>query len=236
MIKVLIVEDDPMVAELNRRYVESVDGFQVLKVVQSVDDAKEVLKTDKLDLILLDVFMPGDNGLTLLLYIRELGLSVDVILITAASDIETIQSALRFGTIDYLIKPFTFARLKEALLSYKQKLEFLEFHPHQINQQELDERLLQKERMQPTHELPKGLTKHTLNLIWAELQAIGENEFSTNDIAKSTGISRVSIRKYLNFLEEIGVLETRVSYGTIGRPISQYILNEQNSIAISDYL
>ncbi|WP_019153708.1 response regulator [Robertmurraya massiliosenegalensis] len=236
MIQVLIVEDDPMVAELNKRYVESIDGFEAIAIAHSVKDAKEILKTTDIDLILLDVYMPGDNGLTLLPYVRELELSIDVILITAASDIDTIQNALRFGTIDYLIKPFTFARLKEALISYQQKLEFLEYHPHRINQQELDDRLLQKERMSTSHQLPKGLTKHTLNLVWDELQKIGENEFSTADIAKSTGISRVSIRKYLNFLEEIGVLETRVSYGTIGRPISQYVFNKRNSNVILEYL
>ncbi|MGG0719951.1 response regulator [Robertmurraya massiliosenegalensis] len=238
MIQVLIVEDDPMVAELNKRYVESLDGFTAMAIAHSVKDAKEILKTTEIELILLDVYMPGDNGLTLLPYIRDLELSIDVILITAASDIETIQNALRFGTIDYLIKPFTFARLKEALISYQQKLEFLEYHPHQINQQELDDRLLQKERMTTSHQLqlPKGLTKNTMNLVWDELKKIGENEFSTADIAKSTGISRVSIRKYLNFLEEIGVLETRVSYGTIGRPISQYVFNKRNSNVLLEYL
>ncbi|TKC13850.1 response regulator [Robertmurraya kyonggiensis] len=236
MIRVLIVEDDPMVAELNKRYLESIEGFQAAAIASSVKDAKHFLASNEVELILLDVYMPGDNGLTLLAYIRESDFRMDVILITAASDIKTIQSALRFGTIDYLIKPFTFTRLKEALIAYQQKVEFLGCHSNQINQQELDEILLQKEKLQVSLDLPKGLTKHTLSLIWDELKDIGEQEFSTLEIAKRTGITRVSIRKYLNFLEDIGVLETNISYGAIGRPISKYVYNESNDSLISDYL
>lgn len=235
MIKVLIVEDDPMVAELNRRYLESIEGFKAVGVKPSVQAAKQFLNENDVDLILLDVYMPGENGLELLPFIRQLENGIDVILITAASDIETIQAALRFGTIDYLIKPFSFDRLKEALVSYHQKVKYVEYHSV-LSQQELDEKILKKEKIQVTQQIPKGLTKNTLKLIWDVLKELGDREFSTEDIATRTGISRVSIRKYLNFLEEIGALETRVSYGTIGRPINQYLYTNEKGDQISVYL
>ncbi|MFE8701540.1 response regulator [Cytobacillus sp. FJAT-54145] len=235
MIRVFIVEDDPMVAELNRRYLESIEGFKAVGTRPSVDAAKQFLKENEVDLILLDVYMPGEQGLALLPYIRQLEKKIDVILITAASDIETIQGALRFGAIDYLIKPFSFDRLKEALVSYQEKTQYVEYHPV-LSQQELDEKILKKEKAHVSQQIPKGLTKHTLKIIWDELRRLGDREFSTEDIAKLTGISRVSIRKYLNFLEEIEVLETRVCYGTIGRPINQYVYNEEKGKQIGYYL
>jgi two-component system, CitB family, response regulator MalR len=235
MIRVLIVEDDPMVAELNRRYLESVDGFKAVGIRSSVDAAKQSLKESKVDLVLLDVYMPGEHGLELLPYIRQLDNGIDVILITAASDIETIQGALRFGTVDYLIKPFSFERLKEALLSYKEKVQYAEYHPV-LSQKELDEKILRKEKAHVTQQIPKGLTKNTLKVIWDELKKLGDCEFTTEEIAKLTGISRVSIRKYLNFLEEMELLETRVSYGTIGRPINQYVYKDEKGRQIALYL
>lgn len=235
MTRVLIVEDDPMVAELNRRYLESIEGFNAVGIRSSVDAAKEFLKENEVDLILLDVYMPGENGLELLPYIRQLENNIDVILITAASDIETIQGALRFGAIDYLIKPFSFERLKESLVSYQEKAQYVEYHPV-LSQQELDEKILKKEKIPVTQQIPKGLTKHTLKVIWDQLENLRDREFSTEDLAKLTGISRVSIRKYLIFLEEIEVLETKVSYGTIGRPINQYVYDEEKGKQISFYL
>lgn len=88
MIKVLIVEDDPMVAEFNKRYLKEINGFSLSGIVHNVRDAKEFLNKEQVNLILLDVYMPGANGLELLHFIREQKMAVDVILITAAADTE----------------------------------------------------------------------------------------------------------------------------------------------------
>ncbi|HAQ06718.1 MAG TPA: two-component system response regulator DcuR [Bacillus bacterium] len=235
MIKVLIVEDDPMVADLNRRYLESIDGFKAAGTVPSVKEAKRFLEKNDVELVLLDVYMPGETGLELLPYIRQKDKKADVILITAATDIDTVQQALRFGTFDYLIKPFTFSRFKEAILSYQDKVNFVKQH-HTLNQQELDMRLFQKDTKKHEQPNPKGLTKNTLKVVLKELEGFKNKEFSTEELAVKTGITRVSVRKYLNFLEETGILSTRVCYGTIGRPIIMYSYQKNKASLISDYL
>lgn len=70
MIKVLIVEDDPMVAMLNTHYLEQVGGFELVQAVNSVKSAIEVLEESRIDLVLLDIFMPEETGFELLMYIR----------------------------------------------------------------------------------------------------------------------------------------------------------------------
>ncbi|SDO17742.1 response regulator [Alkalicoccus daliensis] len=221
-IKVLIVEDDPMVAEFNKRYLHMIEGYELLGIAGSAEEATQWLKEkgNEIHLMLLDVYMPGQTGLEMLSAIREKALPIDVILITAADDTENIQTALHYGAIDYLIKPFEFDRFKQALLLYKEKFELMHGR-ESLNQKELDQKLLRakQEKLLEQKVLAKGLTKSTLAAIMEKLPK--EKSFTTDEIARSTGISRVSVRKYLFFLEEIEVLEETLTYG-IGRPVSHY--------------
>jgi two-component system, CitB family, response regulator MalR len=235
MIRVMIVEDDPMVAEFNKRYLEQIGGFELSAVCFSVEQAMDEIEKQSIDLLLLDVFMPGKNGLDLLSYIRESEKKVDVIVITAASDIERIQKALRLGAVDYLIKPFEFDRFSAALSAYQEKTAFIQ-NQHVLNQEELDQQILRKEEKRLPEELPKGLTIDTLTIIWNVIVSIKTVPFSTEDIVSHTGISRVSVRKYLKFLKDIGVLDIKVIYGTIGRPVYQHEFNEAKSSIIKQYL
>jgi two-component system, CitB family, response regulator MalR len=237
MIKVLIVEDDPMVAEFNRRYLKEMNGFFLSGIVHNVGDAKEFLNIEKVNLILLDVYMPGTNGLELLHFIREQKMAVDVILITAAADVEKIQTALRLGAVDYLIKPFEFERFNQALMQYKEKYAFFE-KKQVFNQEELDDRLLhcdQRPSGEAINDLPKGLTSSTLQNIIHVIKSKEGSLFSTDDIAESTYISRVSVRKYLKYLTHLGVLEESLTYG-IGRPVYFYTLKKDKLNQLNIYL
>ncbi len=236
MIKVLIVDDDPMVAEFNKRYLEELEGFTLVDVVHSPDAAQEVLKDKDVDLLLLDNFMPGKTGLELIRNVRALQTRLDVIFITAASDAETIRAALSYGAFDYLIKPFEFERFKQALLRYRGKVDLLS-NQQVFNQKELDQQILYEQQHQAmeAESLPKGLTKATLKVVMDAIQLKKSNSFSTEDIAEITQISRVSVRKYLKFLKSIGVLGERMTYGTIGRPIYQYVYKEMNADLLSKY-
>lgn len=119
MITVMIIEDDPMVREINSKFLGKVDGFSLCKTTGSICEAmKYILKTPP-DLILLDVYLPQENGLEFLRWLRKEEIACDVILITADKSMESVQEALRYGTIDYLIKPFTFERFKDALTQYR---------------------------------------------------------------------------------------------------------------------
>ncbi|MCM3693640.1 response regulator [Neobacillus niacini] len=227
MIKVLIVEDDPMVAEFNKRYLKEMKGFHLSGIVHNVRDARDFLSKEQVNLLLLDVYMPGANGLELLHFIREQKIAVDVILITAAADTEKIQTALRLGAVDYLIKPFEFERFNQALAKYKEKYAFFE-KSRIFNQEELDERILHSDQRPSGEliiELPKGLTSSTLQVIIDVIKSKEGSLFSTDDIAESTLISRVSVRKYLKYLTQLGVLEESLTYG-IGRPVYFYTLKK----------
>ncbi|MCD8902905.1 response regulator [Staphylococcus gallinarum] len=236
MIRVLIVEDDPMVAQLNKQFIEKVEGYDLVDITHNVKDATSVIETQSIDLVLLDVYMPDENGLTLLTYIREHHYKIDAILITAASDADKIQTAMRYGAIDYLIKPFEFERFKQSLLQYKHKHQF--FNENQsFDQSTLDSRLFNKSETKSdgTATLPKGLTKGTLQAIIDNVTHSGKQTFSTDKIAEIADVSRVSVRKYLKFLADINVLEESLTYG-IGRPVYQYKFRQDNLHYLTPYL
>lgn len=219
MIKVLIVEDDPMVAELNRRYIERVTGFSFCGMVSNADEALRVLKEKPIDLVLLDIFMPGMNGLELLSTIRKQNYSVDVIVVSAARDNQSIQAALRSGAVDYLIKPFEFERLQNALTTLKKRLELMGKQPT-ISQTDLDQQVFSG-ISHSMIELPKGLDRNTIKRVWDKiLETTGE--FTAEEMANSVGLSPVSIRKYLKHFQNIDLLSTEISYGAVGRPVYKY--------------
>jgi two-component system, CitB family, response regulator MalR len=180
-------------------------------------------------------FTCRENGLELLTEIRKQNESVDVIVISAASELDVIKKTLRYGAVDYLIKPFEFDRFQTALSDYRRKQKVYQSH-RSMTQKELDAELFQKKEAAEKVHLPKGLTKSTLKLIWASIESFGDGSFTTEDLAKHTEISQVSIRKYLKFLEDIQVLNVEMAYGTIGRPVFQYHINTGNVSSIKQYL
>ncbi|MGG3469115.1 response regulator [Neobacillus pocheonensis] len=235
MINVMIVEDDPMVAEINKQYLSKINGFRLAATVNSVDEAIRFLGKSDIQLILLDIFMPGKQGLELLSYLRKNDLEIDVIIISAASDLERIKRALRYGVVDYLIKPFEFERFNAALTSYLKQTRFI-VKQDSVSQQELDHLILHREEAVIAEELPKGLTKDTLKQIWDAVQELKDGPFSTDEVANVVGISRVSARKYLNFLKDLGILEVKVIYGTVGRPVYQHEYNKFKEHLIKNFL
>lgn len=236
MIRVLIVEDDPMVAQLNKQFLAKIEGYTLVAMANSVAEARERLTTEVIDLVLLDVYMPEEDGLALLSDIRAQQLPTDAILITAATDVTQVQTALRYGAVDYLIKPFEFERFKTALNKYKQHYDLLQGQ-QSISQTSLDRQLLSQTQTPDNAQanLPKGLTQKTLQAIINKVNDSGERAFSTDEIAEMANISRVSVRKYLKFLADIEVLEESMTYG-IGRPVYLYTFNKDNMYIVQQYL
>ena len=236
MIRVLIVEDDPMVAQLNKQFLAKIEGYTLVAMANSVAEARERLTTEVIDLVLLDVYMPEEDGLALLSDIRAQQLPTDAILITAATDVTQVQTALRYGAVDYLIKPFEFERFKTALNKYKQHYDLLQGQ-QSISQTSLDRQLLSQTQTPDNAQanLPKRLKKKTLQAIINKVNDSGERAFSTDEIAEMANISRVSVRKYLKFLADIEVLEESMTYG-IGRPVYLYTFNKENMYIVQQYL
>ncbi len=219
MIKVLIVEDDPMVAELNKRYVESLTGFKVISVVSNGEDALGLLQSTEIDLLILDIYMPKMNGISLMEKMRTNFINTDVILVTAAKEAKEIDEALKLGAVDYLIKPFDKNRIKKSLNNYLARYKLL--HGKDTFRQEDIDKITNSNAYCDDTELEKGVHKNTLRIIW---NFIGNrNIFLTSEeVAEGTGLSRVTVRRYLDYLVTKGDVVSKVEYGSIGRPSYLY--------------
>ena len=234
MIKTLIVEDDPMVAGINEQYVNRVPGFQCSGIARYVDEAIEILKNTKIDLILLDIFMLKKSGFELMRHLREHDITADVIFITAARDMESIERAMRFGAVDYLIKPFTFERFQEALANYRKQVQVI-CTGGDVNQEVLDTLLLNKQEIRKKH-LPRGLTKRTFEKVWEQILLFKGSPFTADDLDKNMELSRVSIGKYLHFFEDEGLVSVEVEYGAVGRPVTKYQVGASMENAVEIYV
>ncbi len=212
MIRVLIVEDDPMVAEINKRYIENIDGFQVIGWARDGKAALEITKNGQVDLLILDIFMPGMDGMKLLEHLRSKHSGIDVIFVTAAREKNIIDQGLKLGAVDYLIKPFKYERIKLALEKYKKRFEL--FHKcDEIDQSNID-RLFE---VNTNNELPKGIHPHTLALV-NEYIAKEAYEIDIHKLADELDISSVTARHYLEYLVQTNILQKDLKYGSVGRP------------------
>jgi two-component system response regulator DctR len=220
-IRTLIIEDDPMVQEINRQFVEQVDGYKVIGTASNGKAGIQFIKEEKPDLALIDIYMPNQDGLATIKQIRAEGLHTDVIAITAASDIQTIRQVLRLGAVDYIMKPFKYERIRQALANYQIYAHKLK-DKEAISQQELDSLLFQQERQVQT-ELPKGLNSITLEKI-KEFLTQQKSAISAEEVAEGIGLARVTARRYLEFMEQTGIVTIQIEYGGIGRPMNLYIL------------
>ncbi|RKS87365.1 response regulator of citrate/malate metabolism [Orbus hercynius] len=224
MINVLIVEDDPMVAELNKQYLTMVPGFKLVGQVNNGEDALHFIHDNPVSLLLLDVFMPKLNGLELLQHIRISYPNIDIIMVTAACDSESIQSALRLGVIDYMVKPFTFKRFRTALITYQERIRLLSSSDI-LDQKQLDHRIFSQTLQQPKV-LPKGIEPDTLNKVRQIVENLAQ-DFAMSDLSLLSSLSRISLKKYINYLEESGELESYLSHLSVGRPVRMYSLKRK---------
>ncbi len=221
MIEVMIVEDDPMVREINSKFLKRIEGFNLYKAVSNLEDAKKYITVKKPDLILLDVYLPKESGIDFLKWIRKQALGIDIILITADKSMERIQEALRYGVVDYLIKPFRFERFKEALLQFKNR--YYQFKKYEVMEQnDLDRLISGTSGLQNEDEFAKGLNKFTYKSIWDEIEKREQEEFTAENLAEKLGIARVTVRRYLEYMEKEDLVEKLVEYGKVGRPQYKY--------------
>ncbi|MGL5057214.1 MAG: response regulator [Fusobacteriaceae bacterium] len=214
---VLIVEDDPMVAMINMEYLSNIKEIKVVGHTSNKNQTLKFIQENSVDLILLDIFLGNDNGLEILKEIRDLGYTTDVIMITSANRSSDVKKALSLGSVDYLIKPFDFERFKSAINKFQKFQDF--FNEDKITQLELDTIYNKDEKIISC--LPKGLNFKTLENIKKEIENFS-GEFNIKDICKKTDISNVTIKKYLDYLENSGEIEGSITYGNIGRPIFLY--------------
>ena len=220
MYKVLIVEDDPMVAMINEQYISKNKQFSVVGKCKDGKSALEFLEKQEADLVVLDVFMPQMDGFETLRQMRKKQISVDVIMVTAANDRESLEEALHLGIIDYLVKPFTFERFRIALEKFIAQTGALK-HIETLNQQSIDF-IIDNSRKKSEEIHPKGIQEKTLNLILEYLKENEETWMTGDEIAGKIGLTSVTVRRYMNYLTESGMVVSEMNYETGGRPCMMY--------------
>lgn len=222
--RVLIVEDDPMVMRLNVDYLALLEGVELVGQCESVPAALELLEREAVDLLLLDVYLRNRSGLEVLRHLRAQDRNTDAVLITAASEIETVRAAQRLGARDYLVKPFSFERFRDAVEACRRAREALSRLPDQLGQGDIDRLFSQAPAtdLRRPGDLPKGLTPASLAQVAQAILALDEDGFTSETLLPATGMSRVSVRKYLKHLSDAQLLEESFHYGQIGRPSFRY--------------
>jgi two-component system response regulator DctR len=219
---VLIVEDDPMVADLHKRFISTLEGFTPVGVAGKGTDALAILEQTDVDLVLLDIFMPGIDGLDLLRKIRAKGKNIDVIMITAGQEGAMIQEALRLGVFDYLLKPFEFERLKAALQKFRNHRLDMGSRKTSLDQGQIDALFSRRVDFNEIPQmLPKGIQENTLKKVLQVLESARE-PLSVFEIAQLTGFSRVTVKRYVQFLLQSGRLSEETHYQEVGRPLCKY--------------
>ncbi|MGP8305119.1 response regulator [Vibrio sp. YIC-376] len=214
--RVMIIEDDFAIAELHHKYLSQLAGLEVVGIATTRMEAEMQLDILKPDLLLMDVYLPDGTGLEILNTLRAKNQTCDVILITAARDVDTLQQAMRGGVVDYLLKPIMFPRLEVALKKYisqRQRLNVAE-----SLDQHLVDKMLQSNGVTDTtvKRLPKGIDSVTLDKIRALFP--GGEMLTADEAGEKIGASRTTARRYLEYLISSGELDADLNYGTVGRP------------------
>ena len=221
--KVLIVEDDPMVSMINEQYVNRNKAFRVVEKCKDGKSALEYLDGNDVDLIVLDVYMPLMDGFETLRQIRKNKKSVDIIMVTAANDRASLEEALHLGVVDYLVKPFTYDRFRIALDKYVSQVAALK-DIDTLNQKNIDF-IIENTRKKSEELYPKGIQEKTLQTILDEMKKNPSKWLTGDEIAERIGLTGVTVRRYLNYLTEKGILLSEINYETGGRPCMRYRLS-----------
>jgi response regulator of citrate/malate metabolism len=220
-IKVLVVDDDFRVAALHAEFVNRIDGFTAVAIAHTGHAALDAVKTHRPDLVLLDLYLPDADGLSVLGKLREgAGPHPDVIAITAARDLPSIRAAMQRGVVHYLVKPFPFRTLADRLATYR-SLWTQTRREGDVGQAEVDRIFGLMRSSQTISQLPKGHSEPTMALISAAFEA-PDSDWSAGEIAEHVGVSRATAARYLAQLVKQGTLELSLRYGSAGRPEHRY--------------
>ena len=210
MIRVLVVEDEPVAAEAHRAYVDRTPGFTTAAVAGTGAAALDALSRQPVDLMLLDMNLPDGHGIDLCRRIRGAGAQVDVLAVTSARELATVRAAAAHGVVGYLLKPFTYPALRDRLRAAGDA----------AGQDDVD-RVLDAVRPARPAALPKGMGRETLDAVVAVVRAAAEG-VSAAETAGLIGASRITARRYLEYLADTGLVLRAPRYGGAGRPELEY--------------
>ncbi|WP_280382856.1 response regulator [Nocardia wallacei] len=226
-IRVLIVEDEPRIAEAHRSYLDRLPDFDAVAVVQTGRDALRAAARaaeagEPIELVLLDIGLPDISGLEVTAALARMRPRPDVIAITSARDLEMVRAAVAHGVALYLLKPFTYAAFREKMDRY---LEFRAALPNgeaTVTQHDIDRAFSALRTADPKATAPKGIAPQTLEEVSRAVRAAAEG-LSATETGRAVGVSRVTAWRYLERLAEDGVVDRRTDYGRAGRPQVRYV-------------
>ncbi len=226
MYKVMIVEDDPMVASINQQYLERNQNLKIVGQFRNGQEALEYLENTGTDLAVVDYYMPIMDGLEFVRKCHEKNIKTDVIIVTAANTAQDISEFLQLGIVDYLVKPFTYERFQKAIDKYLYR-KSLAKQDKTLDQAEIDRLLSQNQDIRPAEKvvLEKGLQEQTLERIRTYLEEHKGTLMSSNEIASEVNLSRITVRRYMNYLVENREIISQIDYSTGGRPSIKYTKN-----------
>ncbi len=222
MIRVLVVDDDFMVARIHTAFVERTEGFEVVGTARTGAEALDLTAALTPDLVLLDVHLPDLSGLEVLERLRSAGQEVAVVMVTAERGAAAVRAALHGGAMQYLVKPFEYDDLADRLRQVAAALASLpagDAEEH-VDQAAIDQAFGAGRASVDVPVLPKGLSPETAELVLAAARAA--EEISASEAADAVGLSRVTARRYLEHFVETGAAEVRLRYGGTGRPERRY--------------
>ena len=225
-ISVLIVEDDVLIAEAHRTYVERLDGFTASAVAHTARGAMQVASEaaaagTPIELVLLDIGLPDASGISLASALTGLRPAPDIIAITSERDLEMVRAAVAHGALAYLLKPFTFAAFQDRLERYRRFRVALPAGVDAASQAEVDRALSELRSAGDKSVAPKGAAPQTNDDI-ARVVRDNADGVTADEVAKQVGVSRVTAWRYLERLADDGTVNRRTDYGKAGRPKTRY--------------
>ncbi|MEX1378359.1 MAG: response regulator [Eubacteriales bacterium] len=217
----LIGIDNVSLINIVQEYLKKIDTFSYIKATNNLETAQKLLLEYDFDFMIASCCQQQDQSQRLLGWIREKNINIEIIYATYHNDLENIQKAFRYGVCDYLILPLDFERFSLAIQRVIEKILFLNSQK-QFSQKEVDDYIALSAL---THikksTSSKGISESTLTKIENYIKNINTS-FSAERLAEEIGLSRVTVRRYLENMADDGQLKTKLEYGKIGRPVKLY--------------
>ncbi|NKE08045.1 MULTISPECIES: response regulator [Mesobacillus] len=222
MIKAAIAEDDFRVASIHEQFLEKIEGVTVAGKALNAREAIDLLETKEVDVLLLDNYLPDKNGVSILPALRKRFENLDIILITASTERKVVEPSIRNGVVDYIVKPATFERFREAIEKVVRRRRLMESN-EEFNQAIIDKVITGVQAEPVSDLLPKGIDPLTLGKVEETLSMLSSG-INAELLGEQLGASRTTARRYLEYLISIGKARAELEYGIVGRPERKYYM------------
>ncbi|MFI8620137.1 MULTISPECIES: response regulator [unclassified Marinomonas] len=221
IIPVMIVEDDIRASYVLENTINQHPNFEVVAVCESLSDAKIKAQAFSPELVMVDITLPDGNGIDLIRTLKSDGFHGAFIMTTAERETSTIERSIQLGVMDYLVKPIRMSRVLQALSDYTELRQQLS-KAIKIDQQSIDALFRKQTHLDKSRKTPKGIDQKTLDVLNKHLEERQEATFTAEEIGNAIHLSRITARRYLEYLEAQGLVEMSLDYKTGGRPKQRY--------------